>query len=135
MIYQSSNNNFNLKILKLWHHTPYFCQVWYLTYYIIFGSPYLWRISLFGDYLFDRIIYLFLTSTSREVCPIRNCFVFKASLRKRRKVMMVPNFTVLSDAFKYAMILLYYPMKPNTNIDTERLGSTILNLKCTNYFI
>ena len=44
-------------------------------------------------------------------------------LRKgNMKVLQIPDFPTLSKEFKYSRILLYYPLRPGQNIDTNRLG-------------
>ena len=44
-------------------------------------------------------------------------------LRKIRKVLKIPNFQHGSKEFKFCKILLYYPLAPNVEIDTERIGN------------
>ena len=44
------------------------------------------------------------------------------SLRKRPKLISLPDFTANSKEEKYARILLYYPLRPKQTIDTDRLG-------------
>ena len=43
-------------------------------------------------------------------------------LRKKRKVMMLPNFQPYSDEHKYSRILLYFPLKPGFSVNKESIG-------------
>ena len=43
-------------------------------------------------------------------------------LRRKMKILQVPDVCPLSKDLKYMHILLYYPLKPGQRIDTERIG-------------
>ena len=43
-------------------------------------------------------------------------------LRKRMKTLQIPQFAPLSKEFKFARVMLYFPLRPGQNIDSERLG-------------
>ena len=46
-------------------------------------------------------------------------------LRKKRKVLKVPDFIPLSKEEKFSKIMLFFPLKPGQKIDTDRLGMHI----------
>lgn len=43
-------------------------------------------------------------------------------IRKSRKLLVTPTFTTLSEEYKYAQVALFYPLKPRTSIDVDRIG-------------
>ena len=43
-------------------------------------------------------------------------------LRKRMKTLQIPQFAPLSKEFKFARVMLYFPLRPGQKIDSERLG-------------
>ena len=43
-------------------------------------------------------------------------------LRKTRKILQLPDFKANSKEEKYSRVLLFYPLRPGQNIDTDRLG-------------
>ena len=43
-------------------------------------------------------------------------------LRKKRKVLQTPNFTTLSDEYKYMKVILFYPLKPKAVVEIDRIG-------------
>ena len=47
-------------------------------------------------------------------------------LRRQRKVLKTPYFVPETQEFKNSMVLLYFPLKPNNDINLERLGKNML---------
>ena len=46
-------------------------------------------------------------------------------VRQMRKVMTIPHFNPLSDDSKYSRIMLFYPLQPNSVVNSERLGNVV----------
>ena len=45
-------------------------------------------------------------------------------IRRKLKVLQIPEFVPLSREEKYSKVLLFFPLKRGENIDTDRIGNT-----------
>ena len=66
--------------------------------------------------IYNKALPIYLLSENNKVMK----------LRKNRKVLKIPQFLAGTPEYKFAKIMLYYPLAPKTEIDKDRLGKSLI---------